>query len=270
MHDELVGQEELAHVAGAYEIHRLDLRGVVQAESLCHLLRRLERIFPLSALQPLHLRLRAVVPREELAVGPAEVVQRVELVALVAEAELLVGTRALEPHEERGAVLLTRARPALVRGAEDDVAPFDAAETSLAAGFLLAVRLGRAGGLVLGRGIFHPRSILSLALRPLLRVLGGAVDRLGRRRVAVRILLGNRLLRGIFRRLWRRVDRLRLGAFRRGASGRHGSSGHSTVAGWPIRCRPEVTRAPDGLGCSTGTLRTDGSVARRLKKLKYR
>ena len=243
MHDELVGQEELAHVAGAYEIHRLDLRGVVQAESLCHLLRRLERIFPLSALQPLHLRLRAVVPREERAVGPAEVVQRVELVALVTEAELLVGSRALEPHEKCGAVLLTRARPALMRGAEDDVAPVDAADAALAAAhFILAVILGRAGGLVLGRGIVHPRSSLSLALRPLLRYLGGAVDRLGLRRVAARTLLGNHLLRGIFRRLGRRVDRLRLGVFRRGASGRHGSSGRSTIAGRPIRCRPEVSR----------------------------
>ena len=245
MHDELVGQEELAHVAGAYEIHRLDLRGVVQAECLCHLLRRLERIFPLSALEPLHLRLRAVVPREERPVGPAEVVHRVEFVALVTEAELLVGSRALEPHEERGAVLLTRARPALVRGAEDDVAPVDAADAALAAGFLLAVRLGRAGGLLLGRGIVHHRSIFSLALRPLLRVLGGAVDRLGLRRVAARILLGSHLLLGILfvGRLGRRVDRLRLGAFRRGASGRHGSSGRSTIAGRPIRCRPEVSRA---------------------------
>ena len=143
---DLVGEQELADVGGAQEIDRVYLRGVGQAERLRHLLGRLQRILPFAPLEPLHLRLRAVVPGEERAVGPAEVVHRVELVALVAETRVLVGPRALEPHEERGAVLLARARPALVRGAEDDVAALDAADAALAGRALRAVDLEPVGG----------------------------------------------------------------------------------------------------------------------------
>ena len=238
---DLVGEQELADVGGAQEIDRVYLRGVGQAERLRHLLGRLQRILPFAPLEPLHLRLRAVVPGEERAVGPAEVVHRVELVALVAETRVLVGPRALEPHEERGAVLLARARPALVRGAEDDVAALDAADAALAGRALRAVDLEPVGGQRLCRGVTRERRVLRFALRPDDRAVGGAL--VGRRGRLGRIRHFQGGFKGFFglRRDLRRlgfgvdVDVIRL----RGRSGRHGVRQPRKR---PIRCTHAVAR----------------------------
>ena len=172
-----VGQDQVARrrVARAREVDGVDYLPRLRfqdGDDVEVLLGRLgRRVLLLPPIQPQRLRLVAVVPGAERAVGVPKRVELVELVTLVAEAELLLGILALESHAEGRAVRLTSARPALVRGGVLDIATHHLADAALDP---------RAGRRLLPRGALS-LTWLCRALHAsfIVRVPGGAVTLAG-------------------------------------------------------------------------------------------
>ena len=242
---DLVGEQELADVGGAQEIDRVYLRGVGQAERLRHLVGRLQP-------RPSVLRLSSLSTCDCVAVVPGRGGCRRGRGTSSRSggtcgtgsrnARLLVGHPApLSRTQSAAQCFCARARPALVRGAEDDVAALDAADAALAGRALRAVDLEPVGGQRLCRGVTRERRVLRFALRPDDRAVGGAL--VGRRGRLGRIRHFQGGFKGFFglRRDLRRlgfgvdVDVIRL----RGRSGRHGVRQPRKR---PIRCTHAVAR----------------------------